>query len=66
MSKAKKYESEFVMNNFDDENLEFISKPFESIEEHRNQEYTLVQINSSCQVTPSVASMKKTVKSLLD
>ena len=66
MNNIEKYESKFVQNNFDEENLEFISVPFENIGSHSNQEYTMAKINSSCKVTPSVSSMKKTVKSLLD
>lgn len=66
MSSIAKNKSRIVQNNFDDENLEFISKPFENNNSHKYQEYTLVQINSPCKVTPSVSSMKKTVKSLLD
>lgn len=55
-----------MQNNFDDENLEYISKPFENDVEHYNQSYTMVQKNSSCEVTPSVSSMSKSAKILMD
>lgn len=66
MKNIEKYGSRIVQNNFDDENLDFISKPFENRDIHKNQEYTMVQINSPCKVTPSVSSMKKTIDFLLD
>lgn len=55
-----------IQNNFDDENLEYISKPFENDVKHYNQSYTMVQKNSSCEVTPSVLSMSKSAKILMD
>lgn len=66
MNNTKKNEPKLVIDNFDEDNLEFISQPFESNNSKTNKEYTMVQINSSCTVIPSISSMKKTVKSLLD
>ncbi|MDO5151110.1 MAG: hypothetical protein Q4D76_17225 [Oscillospiraceae bacterium] len=55
-----------IIFNFNEDNLEFISKPFDYSNNQNGKEYTMVQINSPCIVKPSVSSMKKTVKSLLD
>lgn len=48
------------------DNLEFISKPFDFSDIQTGREYTMVQLNYPCTVKPSVSSMKRTVKSLLD
>ena len=66
MKNTKKYYSKFMQNNFDEENLDLISTPFRNIGSHKNQEYTMMETSSSGKVTPSVSSMKKTVKYLLD
>lgn len=65
MSKVSR-KSYDIINNFDDRNLEFISKPFNKGDNTRpNQEYTMVQKNAPCKVRPSVSGMKKSIKLLL-
>ena len=53
-------------NNYDDNNLKFISTPFFSYEDRKSyQEYTMVQENAPATVTPSVSAMDETADLLL-
>lgn len=49
-----------VQNNFGQANIEFISEPFKTVDEEKsNKEFTMVQKQSPCKVTPSICAMEK-------
>lgn len=57
-------EKEIINNNYDEDNITDLKKPFEFKE---TKVYTLVEEKSEgTKIKPSVNSMKKTVKDLLD
>lgn len=51
-----------IQDNFGEANIEFISKSFKVKEEEKsNKEFTMVQKNAPCKVTPAISAMKKSV-----
>lgn len=51
-----------VKGNFNEANIEFISKPLGDPKTNRsNKEFTMVQKNAPCKVTPAISAMKKSV-----
>lgn len=57
-------EKEVINNNFDEDNIKTLKKPFDFKE---TKVYTLIEENNEgSKIKPSTNSMKKTVKDLLD
>lgn len=55
-----------VQNNFGEANIEFISKPFKMTDEEKsNKEFTMIQENVPCKVTPAITAMGKSANFLL-
>ena len=52
--------SDKIQNNFNEANIEFISKPFKVTDEKDvNKEFIMIQTQSPCKVTPSIHAMRK-------
>lgn len=51
-----------AQDNFNEANIKFISKPLGDPKVNRsNKEFTMVQRNAPCKVTPAISAMKKSV-----
>lgn len=56
-----------AQNNFNETNIEFISKPLGDSKTNRsNKEFTMVQRNSPCKVIPAISAMKKSADYLFE
>lgn len=56
-----------AQGNFNEANIEFISKPLgDSKTNISNKEFTMVQRNAPCKVTPAISAMKKSADYLFE
>lgn len=59
------YKSRGETKNFDERNIEFISKPLKAVtNEKSDRKFIIRQRNRPCKVTPAISAMKKSVEFL--